>query len=45
MLHVVRLLPRRLVIPMHGTSDLEPGTLRGPVADLGLTPEESAAVL
>ena len=31
---------RRVVIPMHGTKDLKPGTLRGIVQDLGLTIEE-----
>jgi predicted RNA binding protein YcfA (HicA-like mRNA interferase family) len=31
---------RRVVIPMHGSKDLKPGTLRGIVADLGLSVEE-----
>lgn len=30
---------RRTVIPMHNR-DLKPGTLRGIIADLGLTPDE-----
>lgn len=34
---------RRVVIPMHGTKDLKPGTLRGIIYDLGLTVEEFAA--
>jgi len=33
---------RRVVIPMHGTKDLKPGTLRGIINDLGLTVEEFA---
>lgn len=28
---------RRLVIPMHGSKDLKPGTLRGLITDMGLT--------
>jgi predicted RNA binding protein YcfA (HicA-like mRNA interferase family) len=36
---------RRVVIPMHAGKDLKPGTLRGIIADLGLTPEEFAALL
>jgi predicted RNA binding protein YcfA (HicA-like mRNA interferase family) len=28
---------RRIVIPMHGTKDLKPGTLRGIIHDMGLT--------
>lgn len=31
---------RRVVIPMHGTKDIKPGTLRGIIADLGLTVNE-----
>ncbi len=31
---------RRVVIPMHSGTDLKTGTLRGIIADLGLTPEE-----
>lgn len=31
---------RRVVIPMHGTKDIKPGTLRGIIADLGLTVDE-----
>ena len=31
---------RRVVIPMHAGTDLKPGTLRGIIADLGLTPAE-----
>jgi predicted RNA binding protein YcfA (HicA-like mRNA interferase family) len=33
---------RRVVIPMHSGTDLKPGTLRGIIADLGLTPEQFA---
>jgi predicted RNA binding protein YcfA (HicA-like mRNA interferase family) len=33
---------RRVVIPMHSGVGLKPGTLRGIIADLGLTPEEFA---
>lgn len=36
---------RRLVIPMHGTKDLKPGTLRGLIRDMGLTVEEFVAKL
>lgn len=36
---------RRIVIPMHGTKDLKPGTLRGIIADMGLTIEEFTAKL
>jgi predicted RNA binding protein YcfA (HicA-like mRNA interferase family) len=36
---------RRVVIPMHGTKDLKPGTLRGIVHDLGLTVDEFTARL
>ncbi len=31
---------RRVVIPMHGTKDLKPGTLRAIISDMGLTIEE-----
>jgi predicted RNA binding protein YcfA (HicA-like mRNA interferase family) len=31
---------RRIVIPMHSGRDLKPGTLRGIIGDLGLTPDE-----
>ncbi len=31
---------RRVVIPMHGSKDLKPGTLRGIINDMGLTVEE-----
>jgi predicted RNA binding protein YcfA (HicA-like mRNA interferase family) len=31
---------RRIVIPMHGTKDLKPGTLRGIIHDMGLTVDE-----
>jgi predicted RNA binding protein YcfA (HicA-like mRNA interferase family) len=31
---------RRIVIPMHGTKDLKPGTLRGIISDMGLTVDE-----
>ncbi len=34
---------RRVVIPMHGTTDLKPGTLRGLIADMGLTVDEFIA--
>lgn len=33
---------RRVVIPMHGSKDLKPGTLRGIINDMGLTVEEFA---
>lgn len=36
---------RRVVIPMHGTKDLKPGTLRGIIADLGLSVDEFTAKL
>lgn len=36
---------RRIVIPMHGTTDLKPGTLRGIIADLGLSVDEFIKVL
>jgi predicted RNA binding protein YcfA (HicA-like mRNA interferase family) len=36
---------RRVVIPMHGTKDLKPGTLRGIINDLGLTVDEFNAKL
>lgn len=36
---------RRVVIPMHGSKDLKPGTLRGIVADLGLSVDEFVAKL
>ena len=36
---------RRIVIPMHGTKDLKPGTLRGIINDMGLKVEEFAAKL
>lgn len=35
---------RRVVIPMHN-KDLKPGTLRGIIADLGVTPEEFVELL
>jgi predicted RNA binding protein YcfA (HicA-like mRNA interferase family) len=31
---------RRVVLPMHSGKDLKPGTLRGIISDLGLTPED-----
>ena len=31
---------RRVVVPMHGSKDLRPGTLRGIINDMGLTVEE-----
>ena len=31
---------RRIVIPMHGSKDLKPGTLRAIINDMGLTIEE-----
>lgn len=34
---------RRVVIPMHGSKDLKPGTLRGIIHDMGLTVEEFTA--
>lgn len=36
---------RRVVIPMHAGGDLKPGTLRGIIADLGMTPEQFAQLL
>lgn len=36
---------RRVVLPMHGTKDLKPGTLRGIVNDMGLTVDEFIALL
>jgi predicted RNA binding protein YcfA (HicA-like mRNA interferase family) len=36
---------RRIVIPMHGTKDLKPGTLRGIINDMGLTVDEFTAKL
>lgn len=36
---------RRVVIPMHSGRDLKPKTLRGIVADLGVTPEEFLNVI
>jgi predicted RNA binding protein YcfA (HicA-like mRNA interferase family) len=36
---------RRLVIPMHGSKDLKPGTVRGIINDMGLTVEEFTAKL
>jgi len=36
---------RRIVIPMHGSKDLRPGTLRGIISDMGLTVDEFAAML
>ena len=36
---------RRVVIPMHGSKDLKPGTLRGIIGDMGLTVEEFIAKL
>ena len=36
---------RRVVIPMHGTKDLKPGTLRGIIKDMGLTVEDFTAKL
>ncbi len=36
---------RRVVIPMQGTKDLKPGTLRGIVADMGLSVDEFNAKL
>jgi len=35
----------RVVIPMHGGKDLKPGTLRGIIADLGITPDEFMKLL
>jgi predicted RNA binding protein YcfA (HicA-like mRNA interferase family) len=36
---------RRVVIPMHSGADLKPGTLRGIITDLGLTPAEFTKLL
>jgi len=36
---------RRVVIPMHSGRDLKPGTLRGIIADMGLTPDELIKLL
>ena len=36
---------RRVVIPMHGSKDLKPGTLRGIIQDMGLTIDEFTARL
>ena len=36
---------RRAVIPMHAGKDLKAGTLRGIIAELGLTPAEFARLL
>lgn len=36
---------RRLVIPMHKGRDLNPGTLHGLIADMGLSVVEFAALL
>jgi predicted RNA binding protein YcfA (HicA-like mRNA interferase family) len=36
---------RRIVIRMHGGKDLKPGTLRGIIADMGLTVDEFVALL
>jgi len=36
---------RRVVIPMHSGRDLKPKTLRGIVADLGITQDEFHAML
>jgi predicted RNA binding protein YcfA (HicA-like mRNA interferase family) len=36
---------RRIVIPMHGTKDLKPGTLRAIIHDMGLSIEEFIAKL
>jgi predicted RNA binding protein YcfA (HicA-like mRNA interferase family) len=36
---------RRVVIPMHAGADLKPGTLRGIIADMGLTSEDFAKLL
>jgi predicted RNA binding protein YcfA (HicA-like mRNA interferase family) len=36
---------RRIVIPMHGSKDLKPGTLRGIINDMGLSVEEFIAKL
>jgi predicted RNA binding protein YcfA (HicA-like mRNA interferase family) len=36
---------RRIVIPLHGSKDLKPGTLRGIINDMGLTVEEFTKLL
>ncbi len=36
---------RRVVIPMHGSKDLKPGTLRGIITDLRLTVDDFVAKL
>jgi predicted RNA binding protein YcfA (HicA-like mRNA interferase family) len=36
---------RRVVIPMHGRKDLKPGTLRGLIADMGLSVDQFVAKL
>ncbi|MDB5328312.1 MAG: ycfA [Phycisphaerales bacterium] len=36
---------RRVVVPMHGTKDLKLGTLRGIIADLGMTIDDFIARL
>jgi len=36
---------RRIVIPMHGSKSLKPGTLRGIIADMQLTVDEFVARL
>ncbi len=36
---------RRVVIPMHGSKDLKPGTLRAIINDMGLTIDEFIALL
>ncbi len=34
---------RRVIIPMHGSADLKPGTLRGITSDMEMTIEEFTA--
>lgn len=36
---------KRLVIPMHAGRDLKQGTLRGIIADMGITPEEFSKLI
>jgi predicted RNA binding protein YcfA (HicA-like mRNA interferase family) len=36
---------KRVVIPMHSGKDLKPGTLRGIISDLGITPDEFMKLL
>ncbi len=36
---------RRIVIPMHGSKDLKPGTLRAIINDMGLTVDDFIAKL